>query len=61
MNPVTLHIQRTDDTTVKAVQLFARRVVLILLTCNENEYWAALERLEPPTKVDGSEIRDCPI
>ena len=61
MNPVTLHIQRTDDTTVKAVQLFAKRVVLILLTCNENEYWAALERLEPPTKVDGSEIRDCPI
>ena len=58
MNPVTLHIQRTDDTTVKAVQLFAKRVVL---TCNENEYWAALERLEPPTKVDGSEIRDCPI
>ena len=23
-----------------------------------NEYWAALERLEPPTKGDGSNIRD---
>ena len=40
------------------MQLFARQVVLILHTCNENEYWAALERLEPPTKEDSSNIRD---
>ena len=60
-NPVTLHIHRTDETTIKAVQLFARQVVLILHTCNDTEYWAALERLQPPTKEDGSNIRDCPI
>ena len=57
-DPVTLHVQQTDETTKKAVQLFAKQVVLILHTCNENEYWATLERLEPPTKEDGSEIRD---
>ena len=60
-DPVTLHVQRTDETTVKAVQLFATQVVVILHTCNANEYWAALERLEPPTKGDGSNIRDRPI
>ena len=57
-DPVTLHIQQTDLTTIKALQLFARQVVVILHTCNINEYWAALERLEPPTKEDGSNIRD---
>ena len=57
-DPVTLHIQRTDEATKKAVQLFVSQVVLILHTCDENEYWAALERLEPPTKEDGSNIRD---
>ena len=56
-DPVTLCIQQTDETTMKAVRLFACQVVLILHTCNVNEYWAALERLEPPTKKDGSEIR----
>ena len=56
-DPVTLRIQQTDETTMKAVRLFACQVVLILHTCNVNEYWAALERLEPPTKKDGSEIR----
>ena len=60
-NPVTLHIHRTDETTIKAVQLFARQVVLILHTCNEKEYWAALERLQPPTTQDMSNIRDHPI
>ena len=43
---------------MRAVQLFARQVVLILNTCNVNEYWAPLKRLEPPTKGDGSNIRD---
>ena len=57
-DPVTLHIHQTDETTMKAVQLFARQVVLILHTCNANEYWAALERLEPPTKEDGGNIQD---
>ena len=57
-DPVTLHIHQTDETTMKAVQLFARQVVLIVHTCNQIEYWAALERLEPPTKEDGSEIQD---
>ena len=57
-DPVTLHVQQTDETTIKALQLFTRQVVLILHTCNVNEYWAALERLEPPTKEDGSNIRD---
>ena len=58
IDPITLHIHQTDETTMRAVQLFARQVVLILHTCNVNEYWAALERLEPPTKGDGSNIRD---
>ena len=31
IDPVTLHIHRTDETTMKAVQLFARQVVLLLL------------------------------
>ena len=61
MDPVTLHIQRTDESTMKAVQVFASKVRLILHTCNVNEYWAALERLEPPTRNDHSEIRDRPI
>ena len=56
-DPVTLHVLQTDETTKRAVQLFARQVVLILHTCNVNEYWAALERLEPPTKEDENEIR----
>ena len=58
LDPVTLHIHQTDETTIKAVQLFARQVVLILHTCNLNEYWAALERLQPPTTQDMSRIRD---
>ena len=57
-DPVTLDIHQTDETTMKAAQLFARQVVLILHTCNVNEYWAALEKLEPPTKDDRSNIRD---
>ena len=58
LDPVTLHIQRKDETTMKAVKLFARQVVLILHTCNVNEYCAALETLEPPTHEDGSNIQD---
>ena len=54
INPVTLQILQTDETTIRAVQLFARQVVLILNTCNVNKYWAALKRLDPPTKGDGS-------
>ena len=46
---------------MEAVWLFVRQVVLILHTCNDNEYWAALERLKPPTAEDGSKIRDRPI
>ena len=61
IDPVTLHVHQTDQTTMEAVQLFARQVVLILHTCNDNEYWAALERLEPPTTDDGSKIQDRPI
>ena len=56
INPVPF--QQTDE---KALQLFADQVVLILHTCNANEYWAALERLELPTKEDGSQIGDCLI
>ena len=59
--PVTLHVHRTDETTMEAVQLFARQVVLILHTCNDNEYWVALERLKPPTKGDGGKIQVRPI
>ena len=58
VNPAVLHVQRTDKTTLKAVQLFARQVVVVLHTCNDSEYWAALERMEPPTAEDGSNIRD---
>ena len=61
IDPVTLHLHQMDEVTKKAVQLFARQVVLILHTCNNNEYWAALEKLEPPTAKDGSKIRDRPI
>ena len=50
-----------DETTKNAVELFAKQVVLILHTCNPIEYWAALERLEPPTTEDQSKIRDHPI
>ena len=50
-----------DETTKKAVQLFAKQVVLILHTCNQSEYWAALKRLEPPTTEDDSKIQDRPI
>ena len=58
IDPDTLHVHQTDQTTMKAVRLFAKQVVLILHTCNINEYWAALERLEPPTAEDRSRIRD---
>ena len=66
IDPVTLHIQHPDESTMKAVQVFASKVRLILHTCNVNEYWAALERLEPPTtkdwsRNDPSKIRDRPI
>ena len=47
--------QRTDE---NAVQFFAGRVELILHTCNLNEYWAALEKLTPPTKEDDSIIQN---
>jgi len=53
-----LHIQQTEETTKRAVRLFARQVVVILHTCSVNEYWAALELLEPPTAEDGNNIRD---
>ena len=58
IDPVTLHVHQTDESTMEAVRLFARKVVLILHTCNVNEYWAALERLESPTTEDGSKIRN---
>ena len=62
IDPVTLHIQQTNETTIQAVQLFAKKVVVILHTCNKKEYWAALERLQPPTMDDQSNtIRDRPI
>ena len=60
IDPVTLHLHQTDKVTMQAVQLFARQVVIILHTCND-EYWAALEKLEPPTAKDGNKIRDRPI
>ena len=50
-----------DETTKSEVELFAKQVVLIFHTCNQNEYWAALERLEPPTTEDQSKIQDRPI
>ena len=61
IDPVTLHIHQADKTTMQAVQLFAKEVVIILHTCNKNEYWAALERLKPPTTSDRNKIRDHPI
>ena len=61
IDPVSLPVHQTDETTVKAVQLFARQVVLILHTCNNNEFRAALERLESPTTEDGSNIQGRPI
>ena len=61
INPVTLHIQQADKVTMQAVRLFAKEVVIILHTCNEKEYWAALERLQPPTTDNQSNIQDRPI
>ena len=61
IDSLILLIQQTDELSMKAVQLFARQVVLILHTCNINEYWAALERLKPPTREDQSKIRDRPV
>ena len=61
LDPVTLHFEQTDESTMQAVQLFTKKVVIILHTCNKNEYWAALERLQPPTTNDQSNIRDHPI
>ena len=54
-------ICEANRTTKDVVQLFAKQVVLILHTCSPNEYWAALERLKPPTTGDDSEIEDGPI
>ena len=61
IDPVSLPLPQTDETTMKAVQLFARQVVLILHTCNNNEFRAALQRLESPTTEDGNKIRGRPI
>ena len=61
IDSLILPIQQTDEISMKAVQLFAKQVVLILHTCNINEYWAALERLKPPTNKDQSKIRDHPV
>jgi len=61
ISPIILDIQQADETTKNAVQLFAKQVVLILHTCNQSGYWAALERLKPPTMEDNNEIRDHPI
>ena len=61
IDPATLHVHQTDKTTMQAVQLFAKEVVIILHTCNEKEYWAALERLKPPTTDNQSNIQDRPI
>ena len=61
IDPATLHVHQTDKTTMQAVQLFAKEVVIILHTCNENEYWAALERLQPLTTDNRSNIQNRPI
>ena len=61
IDPITLHIHQTAESTLKAVQLFARQVVLVLHTCTSNEYWAALERLEPPTVKDRVIFQGRPI
>ena len=61
IDPVTLRIHQVDDITMQAVQLFAKKVVIILHTCNEKGYWATLERLQPPTTNDRSKIQDHPI
>ena len=43
------------------MKLFAKQVVLILHTCKPKEFWAALDKLEPPTKEDNSKIQDCSV
>ena len=53
INPMPF--QQTDK---EALKLFAKQVVLILQTCNQREYLAALERLKLPTKEDNSKIGD---
>ena len=61
IDPTTLHVHRTDKTTMQEVQLFAKEVVIILHTCNETGYWAALERLQPPTTDNQSNIHGHPV
>ena len=61
MDPVTLHVHEVNETIMQAVRLFAKEIVIIIHTCNVKEYWAALERLQPPTTDDGSSIQDRPI
>ena len=61
MEKIRPNIQPAHSNKKNAVQLFAKQVVLILHSCNPSEYWAALEKLKPPTTEDDSEIQDGPI
>ena len=44
----------------QGVQSFVDQVELILHTCNDKEYWAAVERLKPPT-ADGINLPSRPV
>ena len=56
-------IKSPSDTTASEddQKAFAKEVRLILHTCNKNEYWAVVEKLEPPTASDGRQLDDCPV
>ena len=51
----------TDAAKKDQLVSFARKVVVILHTCNDNEYWAAIEKLEPPTGDNNQGLADCPM
>ena len=48
--PIVRRKINLEETDKEAAHLFAKQVKLILHTCNKNVYWAALEKLELPTK-----------
>ena len=51
-NDIHLHTQLVS---------FAKKAVLLLHTCNDTEFWAAVEKLEPPIGDDNQPLVNCPV
>jgi len=56
-----IEVKPPTDASKDEKKAFAERVQVILHTCNENEYWAVLEKLKPPTATDGTLLDDHPV